>query len=471
MSRGTLIMLILVLGLGGFYYLYDVRGGETRKNAEKQEKRLFPEATVDNVTSLEVQGGLVLLKRDGRWVRQGPPEQLVSVREVGGLANRLVELQRNEVILENAKPEELAQFGLEKPAHQLTLKAGGKSYTVLVGAKTPDGGAYYVRSAPAGPVVTVPGSFAAILDKPAEALRETSALPGDMGKVVKLKMLKGGQEAEVTMNVTNREDQVDDENEFHFLEGDWTVDKPYKAPADGGKVSQYLNDWNQMKAGRFLAPDEKVDFSKPELRLEILEDKKTVPQILEVGPPVQVQPTMRYVRRLNPEEVMVVDFSKSELLSRDAEFFRDRHLLALKDVNEVEKIEARVGPHEVEATRKSGEEWTIVKPTGPGGEKEARNGALSNFLWEVSETQSTGPAPAGAAAGMEAPRARLTLYKAKGEKIGTILVGAETPDKKGCYVQVEGKPEIGLTSQDLCKRWEDILKPLWTASPSPSPSP
>ncbi len=475
MNRGTLIMLILVLGLGGFYYFYEYSGGKTREHNEKQEKRLFPDATAENMTSLEVTApdaktpALVLEKKDGRWVHKGPPDQLVSVMEVGGMANRLVDLQRSEMILEKPKPEELGQFGLDKPAHQLVAKAGGKTYTLLIGAKTPDGESYYVRSAPDGPVVTVPGTFTSILEKSPEALRALRVLPGDMGKMVKVRLIKGGQEGEVTLNVTNREESKDENEEFHFLEGDWSVVKPFQAPADGSKVDRYLNEWNQLRAGRFLKPDEKADFSKPELRLEVWEDKQTNPQILEVGPPVAVQPTMRYVRRLNPEEVAVVDFSKSELLGRTTEFFRDRHLFAIKDVNEVEKLEGKLGDKEFQASR-SGDEWTLAKPSP--GDKTSQNSALSNFLWEVSEAQSTENAPAGAKAGLEAPRARLTLFKAKGEKVATVLVGAPTPDGKGCYLQLEGKPEVLIASQDYARRWEELLKPLWPgASPSPSASP
>ena len=73
---------------------------------------------------------------------------------------------------------------------------------------------------------------------------------------------------------------------------------------------------------------------------------------------------------------------------------------------------------------------------------------------------------------LEAPRARLTLFKAKGEKVATVLVGAPTPDGKGCYLQLEGKPEVLIASQDYARRWEELLKPLWPgASPSPSASP
>lgn len=476
MNRSTLVMLILVLGLGGFYYFYEVRGGETRSNNEKQEKRLFPEATAEALNHLEVsvpgekEPVLVLEKKDGRWVRQGPPEQLVSVREVGGMADKLAELQRSELILEKPKPEDLKQFGLDKPAHQLVVKAGPKAYTLQVGGRTPDGSSFYVRLAPDGPVVTVPGTFASILEKSPEALRETSVMPIDVGKAVKFRLLTGGQETELVMDVKHQEETKDEDSEFHYLEGDWKVTRPFQAPADSSKVDAFLNEWSQKKAGRFMMPDEKVDFSHPEVRLEVWEEKATRPQVLEVGPPVQVQPTMRYVRRLSPDEVCVVDFARSELLARDADSFRDRHLLMLKDVGTVEKIEGQVAGHELAASR-SGDSWSLSKPERPAGDKESQSQAVSNFLWDVSEAQSTGPAPADAVSGLASPRARITLYGEKGASLGTIRVGALTPDQKGCYVQVEGKPEVGLCEMDLVKRWEETLKGIWPAAASPSPKP
>ncbi len=475
MNRSTLVLLILVLGLGGFYYFYDVRGGKTREEAEKQEKRVFPALKADSLMGLELKPGksdqapLVLEKRDGRWIRKGPPEEMVSVAEVGRMADGLVDLQRNEVILESPKPEELKQFGLEKPAFELSLKSGGASSALLVGDKLPDGNGYYARVAPSGPVVTVPGTFSAIIDKTPAALRETSPLPGDPGKAVRVKMVRGGQETELVLNVTKREEEKSDEEEFSMLEGDWKVEKPFQAGADSSKVSAFLWDWNRMRAGRFMQPGEKVDFSKPELRLEVWEDKRTTPQVLEIGPPVAVQPTMRYARRLNPEEVMVLDFSKTEALTRDGEFFRDRHLLAFQ-VDEVEKVEGQIGSHELVAQR-SGENWKLSKPDKPEGDLATQSSALSNLLWELTEEQWSAVAPAGAATGLDKPRARLTLYKDKKEKLGTILLGAQTPDKKGCYVQLEGKPEVWTSESDYLTRWEDSLRTLWPAPASPSPSP
>ncbi|MEW6282356.1 MAG: DUF4340 domain-containing protein [Candidatus Eremiobacterota bacterium] len=480
MNRSTLIMLVLVLGLGSFYYFHDIRGAKLREEAEKQEKRLFPTLKKDDLVGMEIthqdtaKPALVLEKRDGRWIRKGPPDEMVSVSEVGSVANSLVEVQRTEVVQESPAPKQLGPFGLEKPVHQIVLKAGAQNHTLQVGSKTHDSASYYVRVAPDGPVVTIPATISAVLERSPTELREKGILPVEPGKATRVQLTRAGQTLEMALELdpdAKKEEEEEEEDPMFrmetSLEGTWKILKPFAAGADSARVSSYLWEWKGLTAGRFLQPDEKPDFSKPELRLEVWVEGRKTPQILEVGGPVAVQPTMRYVRRLDPEEVMVADFTKGEILTRDAEFFRDRHLLVFQ-VDEVEKVEGTLGTTEL-AAKRSGGDWKIEKPAQAVDDKAVRTSAVSNLLWEMVEDQWKSEAPADAKTGVDKPRAKVTLCKAKGEKIGTLLVGVPTPDGKGCYVQVEGSKTVFVTEGDLYKRWEDAIRPMLAPPATPAP--
>ena len=117
----TAVLAVLLLALGGFYYLYEVRWAPAREEAASRKGRLFVADTKD-VTEVVIKRAedTVRLKRQGEdWDMLEPLRARGSRPAVDEtLANLMTAKIDREIV---AKPEALGEFGLDKPAAEVTL--------------------------------------------------------------------------------------------------------------------------------------------------------------------------------------------------------------------------------------------------------------------------------------------------------------------------------------------------------------
>ena len=142
----TAVLAVLLLALGGFYYLYEVRWAPAREEAASRKGRLFVADTKD-VTEVVIKRAedTVRLKRQGEdWDMLEPLRARGSRPAVDETLANLMTAKIDREIL--AKPEALGDFGLDKPAAEVTLTLkDGKTLGVSLGAKTPTGVWVYAR--------------------------------------------------------------------------------------------------------------------------------------------------------------------------------------------------------------------------------------------------------------------------------------------------------------------------------------
>ena len=122
------VLAILLVLVGGFYYLYEVRWAPERELAESRKGRVFTAEAAD-VTSVELKrpDSTVSLTREGdAWRLTSPVSARGNRGTIDGTVTTLVTAKMDREI--DPKPASLAEFGLDKPAAQvtLTLKDGKK---------------------------------------------------------------------------------------------------------------------------------------------------------------------------------------------------------------------------------------------------------------------------------------------------------------------------------------------------------
>lgn len=473
--RATLVMLAVLVGLGAFWFLHDVKGGKEREEAKNREERLYPGLEAAQVTSLRLADSkagdkprLVLEKLDGRWVLRGEQDVLASQAEVTGLVDQVATLKRNSVIQEDPAPKALAQYGLDQPRYRLEVGTSSKPGvpTLLLGDRTPDESAFYARVGDQGPVLEVATAFMTSLEKPAGELREKSPLALEPSAVERL-VLKPAQGPEIVL-VRQEAPKIPEGVDAPPAPERWRLEAPIQAAADPRKVSDFLWAWKSLQAGRFLKADEPVDFSRPGLRVEITETGSKTPLVLEVGPPVAVKPGMFYVRRSTPVEAMVLEPGDKQklLLGPTAADFEDRHLLAFGE-DEVDRLEATVGERTVEA-RRIRDGWEIRKPADATRDESVRNSALLDLLDSARALEWTRRGGTEAPGSLGAPRATLSLYGKDGKLLGRLRVGPAAP---GGGFQVAAGEGDAFVAEDPVPKWQGALSRLQKPAPAPSGSP
>ena len=170
MNRSHLIMLVLALGLTGFY-VWSVKHKAEQAEQEALAKRLFSKIEQDKVDRLEVEAkedekAMVFERHDGRWLFG---QQMLSGPQLAQLANDLGQLSHEKVIVETPKPEDLSEFGLDKPNYRLKLHVeDGTEYDLVLGSRTPDGQNFYAQVGGSGPIYMVAGAFGQTLEQDTE---------------------------------------------------------------------------------------------------------------------------------------------------------------------------------------------------------------------------------------------------------------------------------------------------------------
>lgn len=143
--RTTLILLAILVAIGGAVYWEDLRPG-ARKEEPKATQILSIEAK--DITGLDVtyDGKSLALRREGesRWRLTRPEEAEADYSGVETVVARLGSLNANRAL--TGTVEAPSAYGLDRPVAEAKIRtAQGKTEVIMVGDKSPDETAYYVK--------------------------------------------------------------------------------------------------------------------------------------------------------------------------------------------------------------------------------------------------------------------------------------------------------------------------------------
>ena len=134
----TAVLAVILVSLGAFYYVYEIRLGPEREKTEARKGRVFA-AEMGDVTAVEVKRGAEVLKfqREGEgWRMLAPVPTRADRAAVDELITAVVTAKADREI--SANPASLAEYGLDSPQADLTLTLkDGKQLGLQLGAKNP----------------------------------------------------------------------------------------------------------------------------------------------------------------------------------------------------------------------------------------------------------------------------------------------------------------------------------------------
>jgi hypothetical protein len=477
MNRGNLVALLLVVGLGAFFYWHDVKGKPAEVEREKQEKRYFPDIEKKDVTSLKIEklGAPPFVhemsKENGVWVLQGKEPVVLRTASTGQAVKALVELQKAEDAGDaTSKPED---FGLDKPGYKLTLKdRKGQDHSILLGAKTPDDSGYYVTPGPGKPITSIATSLTELLEPSTDAQREMSPLvfePSTANKIIIESA--AGPPIEVALSKPREDSGTDDDSddgmEIQDLSEEWKVVRPEAAPADGAKIRDLLFNWRGVKVGRFMKADEKAAFEPSTVKLTVYVDRQSKPFVIDVGQAVPGKPGLYYARRTPPDEKMVLEIKDYKLLEPKVVNVLQRHLYVFQP-EEAVRLEATVDRVKVEAN-KSEDNWNVSAPKVAKDKEEAQKTAASDLVWELKNMEWISK-PDAKSVGEWKERASLEIWGEDKKSLAKVSLGQAGPNGQGAYVK-DGAGVVYLVEKDPYQRLVDIKVRLEGKGPAATPTP
>jgi hypothetical protein len=469
-------MLVLVAGMGSFYYLHDVKGKPERDKAETEQRRFFPKVAKSDVTSVKLEklSSPAYVREfaldNGVWVAKSNPPMVLRTSAVGSSIKNLVELERADNISEGEGQLNRADFGLDKPSFRITLADKKKqSHSLWLGGKTPDESGYYGSTQEKGDIWATNVTLSELLDASLDSLRETSPIAFEPSTANKLTVENGKGLIEVGL-AEAREQEADSESddgiEITDMSEKWKLLKPSPGEADATKVRDLINQWRNVKLGRFMQGNEKVDFSHPISKLTVFVDGQSKPFVLEIAGPVPGKANLYYAHRSPPDEYMVLEIPEKNLLETGVIAVQQRHIFNFEP-EDAAHLKADLSGLTVEAS-KGKEGWKVSKPAVEESKRDAQGAAASDLVWELKNVEWI-EQPAAPKEWKD--RAWLELLDSKKKSIARLTLGPAQGE--GCYVK-DGSGKVYRLEKDPFKRWSDIklrLEARAAATPTPKPAP
>ena len=398
-----------------------------------------------NVTGvdLDVGGDQMALAADepGKWRIVKPRALRADTDLVSEFLDKLEGAKATEFV--DDAPKSLAPYGLDKPARVTVWVGRDKdraARTLLVGRPVPEKkGVYVKREGEPGVILTAEALWTAF-PKTVAALRDKTVVSYAYDKLAKVEITHGRETIDLEKDGTA-----------------WKLTAPEALRADGGAVTQLLWKIRDLRALGFLAEgaaDVPRFLSKPEVTVKLWESGAKEPKtlLLQSSPERRGgQPAALAAVQGEGPVVLVEGKALSELTPGVAEL-RDRTVFPAFDLGDVKRARVAGGDKPL-VVEKSGEtDWKQVEPTGGA----TKDGRVANVLLALKALKWKEIASKGgddAKFGLDKPELEVTVFKADGSELGTLLVGRS--DGAVTYVKLKAEPGIfAVSSKDL----EDLRK-------------
>jgi len=428
----TALLAAVLVALGAFYYVYEVRGGPERAKTAAQKGRLWP-AEASDVTEVALRRGRETL----RLRREGDGWQIVEPVKARGDRSRidetLVTLTTARVDREIASaPTQVAEFGLDKPGAEVTLSLkDGRRLALTLGAKSPTGAWVYAREAQKPAVVALSESVLRDATRPLADFRDRTVLAYDQ---------KGVSGFEIkTRDETLAVERVD---------GAWRLTRPLAVSADAETIGDFLDKLQQQKVKDFVAeaPKSLVPYGldRPvRVAIHTGRDKERATKELLFG---AVDAVKQIVYAMRPGEPSVLSLPERAwaLLPKNVGALRNKVLVEVER-EKVTRIELE-SPKGAVTLSREGDRWRVAAPEAlPADQVEA--GAILFKLRELRARAFLSDDATGIARYLAKPTVRVTLTERDAPAPTTLLL-APSPEKRGgqpsAYAAVAGKGPVVL---------------------------
>ncbi|HYK91693.1 MAG TPA: DUF4340 domain-containing protein [Acidobacteriota bacterium] len=478
--RGTIILLVICAGLGGYLYFYEYKGGEKREKAKQEESRLWKmeSSTIQQIDLISPANRITAVRSgDKEWRITSPRELDADSDELNRIAGSAADMSRESVLESNAG--DLSRFGLKPPQTALEFKTkDGKEYKINFGIKNPTGSSNYAAIPGKNEVLLVASYVAGTFDKKLDDLRNHSILPFDQSEAQSLDLHSSKGDVQLVK------------------EGDrWWIQGKERWAADSSAVSGLLSSLSSGRLKDFFDENPEgysnLGFDKPEVDVRLVVGKNRAIKHLIIG--TEKAKLLKKGEKPKPEVAKKEDKDKKEQSSttptalylakdesRNDYFFVEKDLVdkLLKTPSDFrDKALAAFQRWDIDSmtlTNSKGT-FTFSKSSGDwllGDAKkktkwDAVNGILDALEKPVKEFIDN---PAALSTyGLDKPVAHVILKQGAAVKVDCIF-GKEAKD--GVYAQVKGEQSVKIADKEsltnLNKGDSDFIEPP-PSPPTPAP--
>ena len=437
--RSTFILLLVLLGLVGYIYFYEMKRPATSETAEPKPKVFTVEA--DKIEEVDVKSAsgerTVLRKAGDAWRIVQPLEAKADDGAATGIVTNLATLDIQRVVDEKAA--DLAQFGLAAPRIEVGFKRAGQAEAprLQLGDKNATGGEIYAKLAGSPRVFLVSSFLESTFDKGTFDLRDKTILSFDRAKVDSLEIV------------------TKDQRLAFAKAGDaWRLTSPVDARADLGQVEGAVGSLQTLAMKSVSAPEAtekdlaKYGLDKPELTAVV--GAGSTRATLAVGK--ADESGSLYARDLSRPMVVTIEPTTINALRNTPDSFRPKDVFEFRSFT-ASRLEITRGTSAVAFERVTGKDgttkWQRLNPAKDVGTSE-----MDGLLSALSGLSVDGYVGAGTKTGAESPIAVVAAKFDDGKKEERVVFG-----KAGSEVFAIRAGEPGAAKIDAA-RFDEAMKAL-----------
>ncbi|MGP0595192.1 DUF4340 domain-containing protein [Nitrospira sp. T9] len=410
--RVTLILALVVLGLGGYILLVDIPQSRQLEKQETQERQILPFDDRD-ITHITWAGPTetIRLKRDDqwRWMITEPMQSPADAREIRRILRALTigKIKRH---IEDG-PTNLPAYGLDPPYLTLTLETPTDSQEMALGDAGPFAPSLYVQTKPDNEVVLTTLDVMTFAQKSLTNFRLKDLMFFDRDRVLELRIQDGAN----TMVMTRVAGA-------HSLTPNWMFKSPVKGPADKTAVGTLLLDLGGLAATGFIDAEE---------------DKQRI-----LSQPIRSHATVQVVEGSRTHHLELYHFGDAEkayaITSDDSPlfeippailrpvtqgmfYFQDKRLFGM-EIADIAMLTVHT-PQDHFVLINQHDEWILEDNPSAAVNQEVVKLFVSRIVDVPAEIFHPDSSSASTDNGMASPNATISGMNRKGQEIGQLILG------------------------------------------------
>ena len=426
----SVVLAVLLVGLGAFYYVYEVRWAPDREKTTARKGRVFV-AEPQDVTQLTLKrpDDSVELKREGEaWQMVAPVKARGDRGPIEEVITNVLTTKIDREIA--ATPQSLAEFGLDKPAAEVTLTLkDGKQLGLALGAKSPTGVWVYARERDKPAVFVLGDSVLRDVTRPVADFRDKTLLAFDRKQVTGLE-------------VVSREETLGLES----TDGGWKITRPVALAADADTVNEFLEKLGGAKVKEFVADApsslESYGLDRPwRVTVHTGKDKERASRALLLGKVDSAKKGV-YAMREGESSVLLVPEDVWTALPKNVAVARNKVVVPF-DRDKVTRLEVESPRGAVTLVREN-DKWRITAPEALAADPVE----VGSLLFKLQSLRAHGflsEDASGIPRFLARPEVKVTLTAADGPK---TVVLAPSPERRGgtamAYAAIAGRGPVVL---------------------------
>ena len=453
--RTTLIIIVLLAGIGGAYFLFFQESADETPNEKQRIHQVYGIAR-ENVQQVEISfadavyQNLKLVKgTTGNWQLENPFHADADGEKVDQMLDDIL----NKRVKQHLEITGLTQYGLDTPSITLSLWTAGTSpaATFLIGKKAINF-SVYVKEKSEADIFLIESSALDDLTKSPTDLRSRSVIKFSTETVSNIQIQhrdKGLTSQPSTVNCEKRGDT-------------WLVTHPIEAKADAEEIETLISELRALQVSTFEADTveanvpvrlENSGLDTPRLQIELTDGDKTY--ALHIGSAVPLEDGTQervYVKSVHQDAIYTVSDDIYKLLNKSAFDLRDKRVIDFQRTDTVRfaiSTRRQQGMEKIVGTKNYDNIWELETSTGT---IKADAEAVDDLLFGVDSLEATAfvdkPVNSLASYGLALPSIKVAFTQRGEEKPAVLLIGDRAEDGT-VYVKAEHSAQVARVKRSL----------------------